>query len=65
MSLSGMVVGSDDRLIPIDSLEKVITRDGDGNILSVAVTWLGASYVQTYTRDDGKVTAVSGWELQS
>lgn len=65
MSLSGMVLGSDDQLLPIDSLEQTIGRNANGEVVTITVERNGGTYVQTLTRDgSGNVTAISGWVKQ-
>lgn len=60
-----LVLGSDGDMIPLDSVEQVIARDGSGNITSITVRWKGKTYVRTISRTDGHISATSAWVLQS
>ena len=63
--VSSAPVASDGVLLPLDSLQQVLTYDGNGRLSTITVTQGADSYRQTLTYDGaGKLTGVSAWEAQ-
>ncbi|GAB4059224.1 hypothetical protein [Uliginosibacterium sediminicola] len=50
--------------LPIDSLEQSLVYNADGTLNYIEVVFNGATYRQTFTYTDGKVSKISAWVKQ-
>ncbi len=58
------VLASDNVNLPITSLAKTLTYNGDNNVTSSTVVYNGSTYVQTLTYTGANLTSISGWVKQ-
>jgi|FreactcultureFD7_1027221.scaffolds.fasta_scaffold70042_2 hypothetical protein len=57
------VIASDGVGLPIDSLEQSLAYSGS-IISTITVSYLGNTYVQTFTNNGTQITDISQWILQ-
>lgn len=61
--MSETVQANNGAMIPLVSAAQTFTYDGDF-VSTITVVYAGETYVQTFTNDGSKITAISGWEVQ-
>ena len=59
--ISNSPVASDGVILPMASLSQVLAYDGSNNLQTITVTYLGHTYVQTFTMTGSNVTGISAW----
>lgn len=64
VSASGAVLAENGTPLLLASLAQTLAYNPDGALSHVEVTHDGITYRQTMTWTDGKLTAVSAWEVQ-
>ena len=58
------VTASDNVNLPISSLAKTLTYNGDGNPITSTVVYNGSTYVQTLDYFGNNLISITGWVKQ-
>jgi hypothetical protein len=60
----GYVVADNGINIPLDSLAKTYTYNGNNDIETITIVYAGVTYVQTFAYTGTNLTSVTQWEAQ-
>jgi hypothetical protein len=59
--VGGSAIATNGVVLPIGELAQALAYDGSNNLQTITVTYLGHTYVQTFTMTGTNLTGISAW----